>query len=137
MSNKKRNKRKPKGQSHKSQAAGNRELSPKILASVAALVDGIRRSSSLAQMASAALLGVRKLGVVVLREILHERDRPFRQRKVTVLCPKCQHVAHKRGKKLHEKKRYTLFGKVPYNRCQYECSECGEHFFPLDAMPVP
>jgi hypothetical protein len=63
-------------------------------------------------MATATLRGVRKLGVVVLREILHERDQPYRRREVTVLCPACRHVAHKRGKKLHEKKRYTLFGKV-------------------------
>jgi len=83
-------------------------------------------------MATAAMRGVRKLGVVLLREILHERDRPYRRREVTVFCPACRHVAQKRGKKLHEKKRYTLLGKVSYNRCQYECGACVRRFFPLD-----
>jgi len=133
MPNKKRNKKRPKGQSHKNQAACNRDLSPKILRCVTDIVGDIRRSSSLAQMAAATMRGVRKLGVVVLRETLHERDQPYRQRKITVLCPDCGQPANKRGRKLHEKKRYTLFGKVPYNRCQYECSTCGKHFFPLDA----
>ncbi|MCP4378020.1 MAG: hypothetical protein GY794_17830, partial [bacterium] len=132
MANKKRSKRRPKGQSHKNKAACNCDLSPSILRCVIDLIGDVRRSSSLAQMAAATMCGVRKLGVVVLREILHERDRPYRQRKVAVLCPASRHVAHKRGKKLHEKRRYTLFGKVSYNRCQYECSTCAKRFFPLD-----
>jgi len=132
MSNKKRNKKRPKGQSHKNKATCNCDLSPKILRCVTDLVNDVRQSSSLAQMATATMRGVRKLGVLVLREILHERDQPFRKRKVIVLCPSCRQAANKRGRKLHEKKRYTLFGKVPYNRCQYECSVCDKHFFPLD-----
>jgi hypothetical protein len=132
MINKKRNKKRPKNRSHTNQGACKSDLSLKILGCVTDLVSDVRESSSLAQMAAAVVGGVRKLGRVVLREMLHERDKPYRRQKVTVQCSGCKKTSKKRGSKLHEKKRYTLLGKISYNRCQYECSTCNKRFFPLD-----
>lgn len=132
MANKKRNKKRPKLPSHASQDSCKYDLSPKILGCVSDLVGDIRASSSLAEMATAVLSGVRTLGRVVLREMLHERDKPYRQQKVAVVCPSCRQVATKKGRKLHAKKRFTLLGKISYNRCQYRCVPCTKNFFPLD-----
>lgn len=132
MPNKKANKRRPCSVLQQNHTPHKYDFAPAIFDCVADLLAEIRKASSLLDMAAAVVRGVKKLGLAILRENLHERDKPFRRREVIVLCPNCKNVAQKKGKKLHRITRYTLLGMLWYNRCQYECPCCKKYFFPLD-----
>lgn len=90
-----------------------------------------RQAATLTSLVLVVLRGVRRLGVVMLEQILEERDRAFRQRGLELKCPKCKG----RMKKLQNRRkitRTTLLGKVTYRRCRYACRHCDHRVFPLD-----
>lgn len=90
-----------------------------------------REARSLTSLVLVILGGVRTMGVILIGQILEERDREvFGQRGQKLQCPKCKGPM-KRQKDRRKISRKTLLGTVTYRRCQYRC-RCGQRIFPLD-----
>lgn len=98
-----------------------------VLAAVAAC----RQQTTLSAKVLTVFGCMRALGLELVRLSLEEQDRPFREERCDVHCPHCGRLARK-AKKLKPRQRFTLLGKVKYQRCRYRCAKCDKSFFPLD-----
>ena len=104
-----------------------------LFAALLATVVACRREKTLPKKVLAALAGIRRIGLELIRLSLEEQDKPNRARGAKACCPKCGAVA-RRLKGLKRRQRFTLLGKVEYRRARFECtdSKCKHTFSPLD-----
>jgi hypothetical protein len=118
--------------SHTEIGSSKRDLPTTAVAELQQLALQLGEASSLARMVVVTLGCVRRVGLLMLRHAVEERDGEFRRSEVPVSCPKCQ-AGMKRTKNLRRVRRFTLLGALVYRRCGYKCSRCDERCFPLDA----
>jgi hypothetical protein len=114
-------------------AREDKALAAVLYASLLSAVVACRGQTTLSGKVLAIVAAMRGLGLELLRLSLEEQDRPFRECRVDVPCPRCGMLAHK-AKALKPRQRFTLLGKVSYRRCRYRCSPCDTNFFPLDEL---
>lgn len=109
----------------------NPKLPPAIVDALSRLLAKLDEISSLAGLVGCVLVGVREVGLLVLRQVIEARDSKYRRSAQVVCCERCG-VAMRRGKNLRKVSRYTLLGRLHYRRCDYCCPHCGARCFPLD-----
>jgi hypothetical protein len=119
-------------ESHAEASSGN-PVPPAAVELLEQLIPDIFAATSLTAMVLCTLVGVRRLGLVLLVYVLEQRDQQFRHRGARIDCPDCAAAMH-RSKNLRRVRRYTLLGKLVYWRCGYLCSRCERRLFPLDRL---
>lgn len=117
--------------SHTGTISGNSVIPPAAIELLEKLIADISAATSLTAMVLCALVGVRRLGLVLLVHVLEQHDEHFRHRGTKVDCPDCAAAMH-RSKNLRRVRRYTLLGKLIYWRCGFVCLTCKRRIFPLD-----
>ena len=118
--------------SHAEICGGKFDFPPAIINEIRDLLTKLAGTSSLAAMVTTTLIGMRAIGLLLLRHVIEERDAKYRRSACVVSCGQCGGPM-KRSKNLRKVGRYTLLGRLRYRRCDYHCTTCNARSFPLDA----